>query len=464
LQDPRRRLINLWSAHGRVGRAQEDLLRFLKPGAAGKVARIWGVAATSIGTNWSGNYAYRAGALHRPQSMEELRELVSGARSLRALGSRHSFTPIADSADLVALDGLHGALALDTGAGAVSVPGDMTYAELAVALNREGLALHNMASLPHISVAGAIATGTHGSGDRKANLATAVRAVEMVCAGGELRTVAAGDPEFAGVVVGLGALGIVTRVVLAVQPYYEMRQRVFQGVGWDTLFARFDDIYAAGESVSVFHLCGERTEQVWVKRLADGAGDADDDLEALLGVPPATQELHPVLGGDPVNCTQQQGAPGPWSERLPHFRSGFLPSSGEELQSEFFVARADAAAAVEAIRGLAGEIVPLLLISELRTIARDSLWLSPHEGRDSFALHFTWRRRAAEVEAVVAKVEAALAPLRTRPHWGKVFTAPAEAIAPLYPRMADFLALRERLDPERTFVNGWMREKVLGAS
>jgi alditol oxidase len=243
-----------------------------------------------------------------------------------------------------------------------------------------------------------------------------------------------------------------------------MRQRVFPRVGWDTLFARFDDIYGAGESVSVFHLCGKQTEQVWVKRLADGAGEADDDLEALLGVPAATGELHPVLGGDPVNCTRQQGVPGPWSERLPHFRSGFLPSSGEELQSEFFVARSDAAAAVEAIRGLADEIVPLLLISELRTIARDSLWLSPHEGRDSFALHFTWRRRAAEVEAVVAKVEAALAPLRTRPHWGKVFTAPAEAIAPLYPRMADFLALRERLDPERTFVNGWMREKVLGAS
>jgi alditol oxidase len=395
--------------------------------------------------------------------MEELRELVSGARALRVLGSRHSFTSIADSAELVALDGLRGAIELDSGARTVSVPGDMTYAELAEALNREGLTLHNMASLPHISVAGAIATGTHGSGDRNGNLATAVRAVEMVGAGGQLRTVTMGDPEFDGVVVGLGALGIVTRMVLATQPYYEMRQRVFQGVGWDTLFARFDEIYSAGASVSVFHLCGGQTEQVWVKRLADGA-DEDDDLEELLGVPAATRELHPVLDGDPINCTQQQGVPGPWSERLPHFRSGFLPSSGEELQSEFFVARSDAAAAVEAIRGLADEIVPLLLISELRTIAHDSLWLSPHEGRDSFALHFTWRRRPAEVEAAVAKIEAALAPLHARPHWGKVFTAPAEAIVPLYPRMADFLALRERLDPAGMFVNGWMREKVLAAS
>jgi alditol oxidase len=241
---------------------------------------------------------------------------------------------------------------------------------------------------------------------------------------------------------------------------------VFEGVGWDTLFGRVDDIYGAGESVSVFHLCGERTEQVWVKRLADGSAsdDLDLDLEDLLGVPAATRELHPVLGGDPVNCTQQQGVPGPWSERLPHFRSGFTPSSGEELQSEFFVARAAAADAVDAVRGLAADLVPLLLISELRTIAGDSLWLSPHEGRDSIALHFTWRRRPPEVEAAVAKIEAALAPLEARPHWGKVFTARADAIAPLYPRMTDFLALRERLDPDQTFVNDWLREKVLAAA
>lgn len=423
------------------------------------------MTTTAIGTNWSGNYAYRASALHHPGSVEELQELIAGARALRALGSRHSFTSIADSAELVALDRLPAEIVVDGTAETVTVAGHTTYAELADALNRVGLALHTMASLPHISVAGAIATGTHGSGDRKGNLATAVRAVELVDAAGELRRVTSGDPDFEGHVVGLGALGILTRVTLAVQPFYEMRQRVFQGVGWDTLFARLDDIYGAGESVSVFHLCGEQTEQVWVKRLAGASGREDDrDLEELLGVRAADVELHPVLGGDPVNCTEQQGVPGPWSERLPHFRSGFTPSSGEELQSEFFVAREDAVAAIEAVRALAADIVPLLLISELRTIAGDTLWLSPHHGRQSFALHFTWRRRPAEVEAVVARIEAALAPFGARPHWGKVFTARAEAIAPLYPRMADFLALRDRLDPGRTFLNDWLREKVLDAA
>jgi xylitol oxidase len=433
------------------------------PARGPKLRRFAEVAATHIGTNWSGNYAYRARALHRPRTLDELQDLVARTRSLRALGSRHSFTAIADSHELVALDALPGAIELDSAAGTVTVPGHTTYAELAAELNRSGGALQNMASLPHISVAGAIATATHGSGDAKGNLATAVGAIEMVRAGGELVTVAQGDADFRGVVVGLGALGIVTRVMLEVQPFFQMRQRVFEGVSWDTLFQRFEAIFSAGESVSVFHLCGAETEQVWVKRRSDGDSGDDRDLEELLGVRAADAALHPVLGADPVNCTEQLGVPGPWSERLPHFRSGFTPSSGEELQSEFFVARNDAVAAIEAVRGLADAIVPLLLISELRTIAADTLWLSPHEGRATLAIHFTWRRRPAEVEAVVAQIEAALAPFRARPHWGKVFTAEGAQIAPLYPRMAEFRALRDRADPEGKFVNDWLRRRVLDA-
>jgi xylitol oxidase len=319
-----------------------------------------------------------------------------------------------------------------------------------------------MASLPHISVAGAIATATHGSGDDKGNLATAVRAVEMVRPDGQLVALSEGDADFAGVVVGLGCLGIVTRVVVAVQPFFEMRQRVFEHVSWDRLLERLDEIFAAGESVSVFHRCGPTTEQVWVKRRDHASQAADDDLAELLGVAPATVALHPVLGADPVNCTEQRGVAGPWSERLPHFRSGFTPSSGEELQSEFFVARADAVAAIEAVRGLAEAIVPHLLVSELRTIAGDGLWLSPQQGRATLAIHFTWRRRLAEVEAVVGEIEAALAPFAARPHWGKVFTAEAKMIAPLYPRMPDFRDLRARMDPDRAFVNDWLRQRLLG--
>jgi xylitol oxidase len=422
------------------------------------------MATMHIGTNWSGNYAYRARALHRPTSLEELQELVAAAEAVRALGSRHSFTAIGDGEELVALDALPGTIDLDHAGQTVAVPGHTTYAALAEELNRHGRGLHSMASLPHISVAGAIATATHGSGDDKGNLATSVRGLELVGATGELVSVARGDFDFDGVVVGLGALGIVTRVILAVQPFYEMRQRVFEGVGWGRLFERLEAIFAAGESVSVFHLCGAQTEQIWVKRRAAHTASEDGDLADLLGVRAATAPLHPVLGGDPVNCTEQLGVAGPWSERLPHFRSGFTPSSGEELQSEFFVARANAVPAIEAVRALADAIVPHLLISELRTIAGDDLWLSPQQGRDTLAIHFTWRRRPAEVEAVVARLEAALAPFAARPHWGKVFTAEAASVAPLYPRMGDFRALRARMDPNETFVNDWLRRRVLGAT
>ncbi|MFL5861463.1 MAG: D-arabinono-1,4-lactone oxidase [Solirubrobacteraceae bacterium] len=424
------------------------------------------MTTTEIGTNWSGNYAYLARALHRPQTLDELQELVAGARALRALGSRHSFTAVGDAEELVTLDRLPTEIEVDSASGIVVVPGHTTYAALAEELTRHRLALHSMASLPHISVAGAIATGTHGSGDNAGNLASAVRALELVTAGGELVSLGAGATDFDGTVVGLGSLGIVTRVTLEVQPFFQMRQRVFEGVAWDTLFDRFPAIFGAGDSVSVFHRCGERTEQVWVKRrVSDDGRERDDaDLEELLGVAAAGAALHPVLGADPVNCTEQMGMPGSWSERLPHFRSGFTPSSGEELQSEFFVGRGDAIPAIEAVRRLGGAIIPHLLISELRTIAADTLWLSPHEGRDTLAIHFTWQRRPAEVEAVVAQIEAALAPFAARPHWGKVFTAEAAAIGPLYPRMADFRALRGRMDPEGTFVNDWMRRRVLGAA
>jgi xylitol oxidase len=419
---------------------------------------------TQVGTNWSGNYAYRAHALHRPQTLGELQDLVAGPRSVRALGSRHSFTAIADGDELVALDALPGVIEIDSTGETVSVPGHTTYAVLAEELSRHGRALHSMASLPHISVAGAIATATHGSGDDTGNLATAVRAVEMVSPAGEHVRVAEGDADFEGVVVGLGCLGVVTRVTLAVQPFFEMRQLVFEGVGWDRLLERLDEIFSAGESVSVFHRCAATTEQVWVKRREYESREDDGDLAELLGIAAATAAVHPVPGADPVNCTEQLGAPGPWSERLPHFRSGFTPSSGEELQSEFFVARADAVAAIEVVRGLAEAIVPHLLVSELRTIAGDALWLSPQQGRDTLAIHFTWRRRPAEVEAVVSQIEAGLARFAARPHWGKVFTAEAAALAPLYPRMAAFRDLRERMDPNRAFVNDWLRQRVLGSA
>jgi xylitol oxidase len=417
------------------------------------------MANTARERNWSGNYQYRATAVHHPTSRDELRRLVAAAPSVHALGSRHSFTAIGDAAELIALDRIDEQITIDREASTVTVPAATTYAELAETLNSAGVALANMASLPHISVGGAIATATHGSGERLGNLATSVTGLELVTSSGDVVASQRGDRDFDGLVVGLGALGVVTRVTLTTEPYYDASQLVYEGMEWDALFEHFDEIEAAGNSVSVFHRFGERTEQVWVKRQAA----TEDGPSELFGARAATAHRNPVAGADPVNATPQLGEVGPWSERLPHFRSGFTPSSGEEIQSEAFVARTDGIAAIRTLRELADEIRPLLLVCELRAIAADSLWLSPEYGRDTIALHFTWRRDQPAVEQVVATLESALKPLGVRSHWGKVTSLRAADLAPLYERFDDFRRLRDKLDPRGAFVNDWLRAHVLGA-
>jgi xylitol oxidase len=413
-------------------------------------------------TNWAGNYTYRAGTFHRPETLDELRAIVAGAARVRALGSRHSFSEIADSAELVAMDLLPADVIVDHAAQTVSLGAGLRYGDLADKLATEGVALANLASLPHISVAGAVATGTHGSGDSNGNLATSVAGLELVTSSGDMVSADRGDADFAGMVVGLGALGVVTRVTLDVEPAYEVRQRVFQGLGWDALFEHFDEITSCGYSVSVFTRWEETTDDVWVKsRVSDAAEEIRDDL---FGARPAGTERHPILGIDPVSCTPQLGVPGAWSDRLPHFRMGFTPSNGDEIQSEFIVARRNALAAIEAVRAIGDEIRPLLQVSELRTIAADRLWLSPQYLQDSLAIHFTWISEQEAVERVLVDLEAALAPFEPRPHWGKVFLADAERIANRYDRLPDFVALAERLDPRGAFRNDWLSAHVLGST
>lgn len=412
------------------------------------------------GQNWAGNYRYWAEKLHRPSTREELQEIVAHASRVRVLGSRHSFSDIADSLELITLEAMPGDVVVDRAAGTVSFNAGMRYGELAGLLNDEGLALHNLASLPHISVAGAVATGTHGSGNTNGNLATAVAGLEMVTSDGEVVEVGRGEPDFDGVVVNLGALGVVTRISLDVEPAYEVRQRVFEGLSWDALLGHFDEITSRGYSFSVWTRWDAPIEQVWIKsRVADETERGEDDL---FGAVAATEDRHPIPGLDAINCTPQMGVPGLWSDRLPHFRMGFTPSSGEELQSEYLVPRRHAAEAIEVVRGLADRIQPVLQVSEIRTVAADRLWMSMSYGEDVVGLHFTWERDQEKVEAVLGELEAALAPFGARPHWGKVFVASAAEISPLYERRPDFVRLVERFDPRGAFRNPWLEARVLG--
>jgi alditol oxidase len=401
--------------------------------------------------NWAGNYYYRAGAIHRPASVEQLQEIVSRAPRVRVLGSRHSFTDVADSDELVSLDAIPPQIRVE--AGTVSSGGALRYGELAVRLRTEGLALANLASLPHISVAGAISTATHGSGNRNGNLATSVAAIEIVTSDGSVVSAARGDPGFEGLVVGLGAVGAITRVTLDVEPEYSVRQRVFEALAWDKLFEHFDEISASGYSVSAFTLWGDAVDQVWIKTRVP-----EEPRAELFGARPATVDRHPILGIDPVNCTAQLGVPGPWWDRLPHFRMGFTPSSGDEIQSEYHVPREHAIGAIDAVRRLGPVVTPLLQVSEIRTIAGDRLWMSPQYGRDTVALHFTWKPDQPAVERVLVDLEAGLSPFEARPHWGKLFLANA---GPLYERRDDFVALIERLDPRGAFHNDWLERHVL---
>ncbi|WP_435824180.1 D-arabinono-1,4-lactone oxidase [Microbispora bryophytorum] len=443
-------------------------------------------------TNWAGNITFGAAAVERPSSVDEVRALVARSEKARVLGSGHSFNRIADSAGaLISLDALPPEIEIDGGSSTVRVAASVRYGELGRRLHDKGYALPNLASLPHISVAGSCATGTHGSGDANGGLATSVRAIEMVTADGDLVTLSrdADGDRFAGAVVALGALGAVVAMTLDVVPSFDVRQRVYEGLPAEVLDDRFDAVMSAAYSVSLFtDWRTSRINQVWVKERAGAdpaeaaamsglAGDAAaggpegataagwrygaETGGGFFGATPADGPRHPVPGMSAVHCTAQMGVPGPWFERLPHFRPDFTPSSGEELQSEYMVPRRHAAAAFHALGGIRDRIAPVLQISEIRTIAADDLWLSPSRGRDTVAFHFTWIKDTAAVTPVLTAIEECLAPFGARPHWGKVFTLPADVLRSRYERLDDFAALARHYDPRGVFANEFVERYVL---
>ncbi|MBO4206452.1 FAD-binding protein [Micromonospora echinofusca] len=412
--------------------------------------------------NWAGNVTFTARRLHRPESVDELRRLVARAGRVRALGTGHSFNRLADTdGDLVSLAGLPPLVRIDPRRHTVTVAAGVRYGELAARLHREGYALTNLASLPHITVAGACATGTHGSGDRVGGLATAVAGLDLVTATGELvRLTRDDDPRFPGAVVALGALGVVTALTLDLVPHYDVAQRVYRDLPFAALVERHAEIFASGYSVSAFtDWAGPTVDQVWVKQVVAAPPLSVDALPLSDGGPerwgarPAAGPCHPVHGMPVENCTTQLGVPGPWHTRLPHFRLDFTPSSGAELQSEYLLPRARAAEALTAVDAIRHRIAPVLQVSEVRTVAADDLWLSPAYRRDSLAIHFTWIADTAAVTPVIDAVEEALAPLAPRPHWGKLFRTDVERVQAGYDRLADFRALRRDLDPDGRFGN-----------
>ncbi len=409
-------------------------------------------------TNWAGNITYSTDRLHVPGSVEELQDIVIASDKIRALGSRHCFNTIADSrAAQVSLERLDGIIAMD--AESVTIGAGMRYGTLCPMLHAQGYGLQNLASLPHISVAGACATATHGSGRSNGNLATAVMALEMIKADGSLVRLTRADhgEDFAAAVVHLGALGVVTQVTLATEPTYDMVQHVYLGLPVAEMDTHFDAVMGLGHSVSIF--TDYRTDaltQVWVKQRTD---EVSGNLPpTLFGASLATRDVHPVLELSAESCTEQRGVPGPWYARLPHFKMEFTPSSGKELQSEFFVDVHHAPDVIDALRSMASVLAPLLMISEIRTIAADDLWMSTAYGRDSVAFHFTWYQDWDLLMAVLPEVESVLAPYGARPHWGKNFLVTREALEARYEMLPAFRALARRYDPGGKFQNQFLAQ------
>jgi alditol oxidase len=413
--------------------------------------------------NWAGNLTYSTDHVFYPNSVSELITLVKKCNKLRGLGTRHCFNSIADSKyNLISSTKLNKVLSLDKVNKLVTVEAGIKYGELSPYLDNEGFALHNLASLPHISVAGSIITATHGSGVHNGNLSTAVRGLEIVVADGTIVQFSQEkDAErLNAVVVSLGALGMIATVTLAVQPTFTMRQQVFVKMPLANVKEHFNEIVSAGYSVSLFtDWQSEFINEVWIKEKVNPEITYDPMAE-FYGAKAAVKDLHPIIELSAENCTPQMGKPGPWYERLPHFKMGFTPSSGKELQSEYFIARSHAVEAILAIQALGKQIGPHLFITEIRTIAADTLWMSPCRNLDSVTIHFTWKQEWDAVSQLLPVIEKVLAPFDPRPHWGKLFTMPASSLESRYEKLGDFKKLAAYYDPKGKFRNDFLENAL----
>lgn len=422
------------------------------------IAPLESCESKRVRRNWAGNITYQSDKLYEPATVDELRDLIIKTSKIRGQGTSHSFNGIDNSTHgFVRLLKMNQVVSLDETNMTVTVQAGMRYGELGRYLEAKGYALHNLASLPHISVAGAIATSTHGSGDGNGSLSTAVRGMKIMNASGEIVDV---GTDVAATTVHLGALGIVTEVTLAIQPTFQVRQYVYQYLPMSVLKDHFNDIFSSGYSVSLFFdWASENINQVWVKKrvTADDPGDAPAEL---FGAKVASKDLHPIESISAVNCTPQMGVAGPWHERLPHFKLDFTPSAGEELQAEYFVPRANAYDAIAAVYALREKVNPLIQISEVRSIAADNLLMSPFRGQDSIAIHFTWKKDWEGVKSVLPLIENALAPYSVRPHWGKLFTLDPSVLKSRYSSLAEFKTLVSRFDPEGKFRNEFLETYI----
>jgi len=448
--------------------SRRSFLKYCSALAAGYfLGPKWALGAADKLKNWAGNLEYGTENLFAAKSVEEARQFIEKQSQLKVLGTRHCFNNIADSTrQFISLKEMDQLVAVNPAARTATVEAGITYGRLCPILDAKGWALHNLASLPHISIAGACSTATHGSGEKNGNLATAVSGLEIINAAGEVVRLSRREheEEFQGAVVGLGALGAITKLTLDVQPSYHVKQYVYENLPLSELKEHFDAIESAAYSVSLFtDWQNQRVNEVWLKCRTD-QGPAFDALGEFYGAKKATRNLHPIKELSAENCTEQMGVPGPWYDRLPHFKMGFTPSAGKELQAEYFVPRRNAVEAILAVERLRDQVGPHLLITEIRAIAADDLWMSPCYRQPSVTIHFTLKPDWPAVSKLLPVIERELAPFHPKPHWGKLFTMPRQQLHAEYARLPDFLDLCSKFDPDGKFRNEFLRRNLFGAT
>jgi xylitol oxidase len=236
-------------------------------------------------------------------------------------------------------------------------------------------------------------------------------------------------------------------------------QRVFLKLPMSQLKQHFEQIMSAGYSVSLFtDWQSDSINEVWIKSKV--GTDKEQNQPEFYGAKAATKNLHPIIDHSAESCTEQMGIPGPWYERLPHFKMGFTPSSGRELQSEYFVTLKHAVEAIEAVSQLGKQIGPHLFITEIRTIAADNLWMSPCHNQTSVTIHFTWKQETEAVMKLLPLIEKELAPFNPRPHWGKIFTIAPKVLQSRYEKLDDFKKLAAGYDPHGKFRNAFLEHNL----
>ena len=408
--------------------------------------------------NWAKNITFSSQNYIEIENLTQLQKVIESSNKLKVVGTSHSFSEIADTTGtLISLKNLDSEIEIDEKSQTVKVSAGTSYANLAKYLEKNGWALSNLASLGEISIAGAVMTGTHGSGSNNKVLSDSVVAIEMILSSGDKFVIDRKNfAQFSGFVVSFGALAVFTKLTLKIVRSFSVKQVVYENVPIQSVLENFNEIFDRPYSASYFsNWSPKNTGQIWMKFLDD---DKYPELQSkAYGGNLALSNQHPVKVNDPGNCTEQMGVAGKWLFRLPHFRLNSSPASGDEVQTEYLVDRDHVQGYINELTKIGEDIAARVYATEIRTISSDDLWLSGAYGRETVGFHFTWKK-SPEVKDFLPEIENILGKNNGRPHWGKLFSTPRAQLIDRYPMYEEFRQLIQKYDSGNKFRNKFIEQ------